>query len=75
MFFSFFLTQSGLELVPETRNADVPKQFSLLALRKIIASMLISAQVKPGSPFFRVLAHILVIRIVGTFFLNFSFFL
>ena len=27
VFFSFFLTQSGPELVPETRNADVPKQF------------------------------------------------
>ena len=40
VFFTFFLTQSGLELVPETRNADVPKQFSNFSLRNFIASVL-----------------------------------
>jgi len=71
--FFIFLTQSSLELVPETRNADVPKQFSLFALRNIIASVLFSAQVKLSSPIYRVLAHILVIRIIVTFCSYFSF--
>jgi len=67
-FFSFFLTQSGPELVPETRNADTPKQFLILSLQIFFASLLFYC-------FFRVLANLSVIRFIVVLFVNFNNFL